>query len=222
MSLVQSLPTWQLDAFEPAISTETMFVHVHKLHKGYVDKLNAKFEGAGLLSVAPSRALANPEGFAGAQDEEFYRDMMGGNVAHTLFWKVLTPDPAHDARSLRLFRDFNLNERALKDAIVREGLSRFGSGWVWGVIDPRGGFQLYSTRNHDTPYMRRSMPLFCIDVWEHAYFLDRHGDRTAWLKAVCEFIDFRQIDGIYRAFLDGRNLIDEWCMSTARGNGGWR
>jgi Fe-Mn family superoxide dismutase len=219
MILTQSLPTWQLDAFEPAISTETMFVHVHKLHKGYVDKLNAKFAETGLLGVAPSRMLANPEGFVGAANEEFYRDMMGGNVTHTLFWKVISPTPLRDTRSLQLFRDFNLDEHAVKEAISREGLRRFGSGWVWGVIDPRGLFQMYSTRNHDTPYMRRSMPLFCVDVWEHAYFLDRHGDRAAWLKAICEFIDFQQIDEIYRAFLDGRNLIDEWCLPTSRANG---
>lgn len=222
MPLQQSLPAWSIDAFEPAISAETMFVHVHKLHKGYVDKLNTRFENTGILDIPPSRVLANPESFLGSLNEEFYRDMMGGNVTHTLFWKIITPAPQGDPSATQLFRDFNLDAQTLKSRIVKEGLQRFGSGWVWGAINPRGEFQMYSTRNHDTPYMRRSMPLFCVDVWEHAYFIDRHGDRAAWLDTVCDFIDYRQVDAIYKSFLGGKNLIDEWCMSHVRRNGSWR
>ena len=51
-TLKQCLPLWSLDSFEPHISTETMFVHVNQLHKGYVDKLNAKFSPR-VLSIPP-------------------------------------------------------------------------------------------------------------------------------------------------------------------------
>jgi len=60
--------------------------------------------------------------------------------------------------------------------------------------------------------MRKQTPLFCVDVWEHAYFLDRHGDRKAWLDIVCEFIDFNAINAVYQAHLQGHDLIDMWSL----------
>ena len=83
-TLKQCLPLWSLDSFEPHISTETMFVHVNQLHKGYVDKLNAKFSPR-VLSIPPSVILGDLNSYFDThEDREFYRNQMGGNVTHTL------------------------------------------------------------------------------------------------------------------------------------------
>ena len=105
---------------------------------------------------------------------------------------------------------------ALKKKIIESGLKRFGSGWVWGVLDPQKNFEfkLYSTRNHDTPYMRGHVPVFCVDVWEHAYFIDRHGNRKMWLEVICEFLDFDIIDQICQAqALEGFDPVDLWVLN---------
>jgi superoxide dismutase, Fe-Mn family len=210
--LFQNLPSWSVDSFEPLISSETMFVHVHKLHKGYVDKLNTRFKNSPILDIPPSEILSDIRGFLEPKDQDFYQDMMGGNVTHTLLWKILSPKPNPIKPTNRFVRDFNLNIENLKAQIKQEGLNRFGSGWVWGALDSQGNLKIYSTKNHDTPYMRRQTPLFCIDVWEHAYFLDRHGDRKVWLDIVCEFIDFGVIDMVYQASLRGEDLLDFWSL----------
>lgn len=210
--LTQNLPTWDIRDFEPHISVETMFVHVHKLHKGYVDKLNKRFGNSGLLSLDPSDVLRDLDGYLEDSDKEFYRNMMGGNVTHTLLWKCITPNPNPRYQS-QLLNDFGMSKSDIISKIKSEGLSRFGSGWVWGCIDPfRKTLKIYSTKNHDTPYMRKYVPLFCIDVWEHAYFLDDYGDRAKWLDAICEFIDWQAIDSIYNTFLDGQDPIDAWVL----------
>jgi len=206
--LTQSLPKWGLDAFEPYISAETMYVHVDKLHKGYVDKLNAQMPQY-VLSRKPSYVLKNLSSFLDKGQRDFYRDMMGGNVAHTLFWKSITPTP----RKTRFLRSISQRTDALKAKIVEEGLRQFGSGWVWGVITPERQFRLYSTRNHDTPYMRGHTPVFCVDVWEHAYFLDQHGDRKAWLENVCEFLDWDFIDRRISDALQGEDALNAWILS---------
>ena len=89
--LKQNLPHWNIQDFEPQISRETMNVHVNQLHKGYVDKLNKRFGGTQLLATPPSLVLQRLDGFLDTKDQTFYRNMMGGNVTHTLFWKVISP-----------------------------------------------------------------------------------------------------------------------------------
>lgn len=210
--LTQCLPSWSIDAFEPLISSETLFVHVHKLHKGYVDKLNRHFENSKILTIPPSEILSDIKGYLDSKDQDFYQDMMGGNVTHNLFWKIISPNPHRPNQNLPFFRDFKISPQALKAKIKQEGLARFGSGWVWGAIDSQGNLKIYSTKNHDTPYMRKQFPLFCIDVWEHAYFLDLHGDRKVWLDIICDKIDFDVINMIYTAHLQGSDLIDIWSL----------
>jgi len=187
LMLTQSLPTWDIRDFEPHISVETMFVHVHKLHKGYVDKLNKRFASSGLLSIDPSDILRDLDGYLEGSDKEFYRNMMGGNVTHTLLWKCITPNPNPRYQS-QLLNDFGMSKSDIISKIKSEGLSRFGSGWVWGCIDPfRKTLKIYSTKNHD-------------------------GDRAKWLDAICEFIDWQAIDSIYNTFLDGQDPIDAWVL----------
>ena len=210
--LKQNLPSWDIRDFEPHISSETMYVHVHQLHKGYVDKLNKRFSNTGLLEIEPSEVLRDLDGYLSGENKEFYRNMMGGNVTHTLLWKCLTPTPNPTYRS-QLLNDFGVHKSDIISKIKSEGLNRFGSGWVWGCIDPfRRTLKIYSTKNHDTPYMRKYIPLFCIDLWEHAYFLDDYGDRTKGLDIICQHIDWEVIDKIYQTFLNGQDPIDGWVL----------
>lgn len=208
-TLKQCLPLWGLDSFEPHISTETMFVHVNQLHKGYVNKLNAKFDSR-ILEIPPSVILSDLNSyFDNYEDREFYRNQMGGNVTHTLFWQIITPNP----------KPFPGNTKDLKKQIVDLGLKQFGSGWVWGCVNPKRNYELklYSTRNHDTPYMRGYIPIFCIDVWEHAYFLDKHGDRKAWLETICEYIDFHKIEQIMKSITHSNtDILDLWVLGKRR------
>ena len=208
--LIQKLPEWSIDAFEPHVSSETMYVHVHQLHKGYVDKLNSRFGHTSILEIPPSVILGDLKSYFDTfEDREFYRNQMGGNVTHTLFWQIINPNP----------KPFLADTSGIKQQIVELGLGQFGSGWVWGCIDPKRNneLKLYSTRNHDTPYMRGYIPIFCIDVWEHAYFLDRHGNRKAWLETICEYIDFHAIDRIMKASTQSNvDVLDLWVLGERR------
>jgi len=206
-------PVWSVNQFEPQISTITLDVHVNQLHQGYVDKLNKRFKDSGVLSIPPSRVLTDPDAYLSVDDKQFYIDQMGGNVTHTLFWKCITPQKQNPADS-KFLRTFGVSYDMLSKAIVSEGLKRFGSGWVWGALSKDKKLTIYSTKNHDTPYMRKQLPIFCVDVWEHAYFIDRFGNREAWLNCICQYLDFRNIDIFLDAHLRNIDILDSLVLGA--------
>jgi Fe-Mn family superoxide dismutase len=60
------------------------------------------------------------------------------------------------------------------------------------VVTKEGKLSVTSTPNQDNPLMDvaeiRGTPIFCIDVWEHAYYLKYQNKRadyiTAWFNLV--------------------------------------
>lgn len=214
--LTQCRPLWDISDFEPYISLTAMDVHVNKLHPGYIDKLNSKFGNTKLLSTPPSLVLNNLNAYVDFKDSKFYRNQMGGNVAHTLFWQVITPRVNNGLGRERL--PFGVTRGEVAEQIVKLGTSQFGSGWVWGFVNPRDNFKfgMTSLRDHDTPYMRGNIPIFCIDVWEHAYFLDYLNDRSMWLRLLCNFIDFDAISNFYYHITqDNTDLLDALVLGEA-------
>lgn len=214
--LVLPDPLWEFTDFEPEISHETLIVHLLQIHKKYVDKLNSW--GAlneGIIAIPPSEVLSNLYSYLDEKDKRFYVNNMGGHVSHTLFWSLLNKNPVTGLDSIEdcLFaQDFKLDSEGLKADIINNAMDFMGSGWLWVAIDSRGELRVYCTTIHNTPYMRKQLPLMCIDIWEHAYFLDSCSDRRQWLDSILKYIDFAIVDYIYRSYSDGLNVIDSWCM----------
>ena len=71
---------------------------------------------------------------------------------------------------------------ALKEAFKKTGLGRFGSGYVWLVLD---GDKLVvrDTLNAGNPLTDGQVPLLTADLWEHAYYIDHRNDRGKYLDA---------------------------------------
>ena len=64
-----------------------------------------------------------------------------------------------------------------KTAFETAGNTQFGSGWAW-LLWTAEGLKITKTGNADTPVTDASVvPLMCMDVWEHAYYLDYQNAR---------------------------------------------
>ncbi|MGD8702836.1 MAG: Fe-Mn family superoxide dismutase, partial [Desulfosarcina sp.] len=62
---------------------------------------------------------------------------------------------------------------------------QFGSGWVWLVLE-EGELAVVAGTNADTPLAHGLTPLFTVDVWEHAYYLDYQNRRVEFVTAVLD------------------------------------
>ena len=68
-------------------------------------------------------------------------------------------------------------------------MNRALPGWVWLCITKgQGNLIITQTNNEDNPLMTgvvetTSIPIFGIDLWEHAYFFQYKGDKESYVKA---------------------------------------
>ncbi len=167
------------DALEPVMSAETLEFHYEKHHKGYMTKLQAALEG-------------KPE--AEKSLEEIVKTSSGGvfnNAAqiwnHTFWWNSIKPNgggapPAGPVADL--VEAYGGWDKLRADLINQAG-AQFGSGWGWLVLSG-GALKVVTTSNADTPLTGSDKPLCCVDVWEHAYYIDHRNARPAFLEAFCD------------------------------------
>jgi superoxide dismutase, Fe-Mn family len=61
------------------------------------------------------------------------------------------------------------NLEGFQSAMTKTLLGLQGSGWGWLVKDSQG-LQIVTTKDQD-PVVGGEIPIFGIDMWEHAYYL---------------------------------------------------
>jgi Fe-Mn family superoxide dismutase len=134
------------------------------------------------------------------------RNNGGGHANHSLFWKILGPAAggapvgALGDDIAKTFGSF----AAFKEAVEAAGVTRFGSGWAWLVVN-QGKLQVCSTPNQDSPIMGKAaagcegQPIFGVDVWEHAYYLKYQNRRPDYLKAIWSVINWAEVAKNYAA-----------------------
>jgi Fe-Mn family superoxide dismutase len=178
------------EALEPLISATTLKTHHGKHHRGYVDKLNALTRNTDLtdssletiVKQSARRSAADPA--AGAI---FNNAAQAWN--HAFYWKSLRPrggSAPQGKLAALIARSFG-SHAAFSEAFKSAATSHFGSGWAWLVLGC-GALSIVTTANADTPIIRGQTPLLVIDVWEHAYYLDRQERRAAYVADVVDHL----------------------------------
>lgn len=173
----EKLP-YAFDALVPNISECTMHFHHDKHYMGYIDKLNKLLEEKPYMQDIPLETLTKME-------DDAIRNNAGGVYNHELYFRSLTPDYQKPAGRIaqQIEKDFGSLE-ALEKKLTEAGMGIIGSGWVWLVENQRGNLEILTTKNQDTINFDKYNPLMNIDVWEHAYYLDRQNRRDKYLNAV--------------------------------------
>ncbi|MBC2664330.1 superoxide dismutase [Novosphingobium flavum] len=169
------------DALSPAISSATLDVHHGKHHKAYVDKTNAATAGTALENAALEDIVA-----AARKDNPKLFNNAAQTWNHGFYWASLSPDKTAPAGELlaAIERDFGSVE-ALTKELASSGADHFASGWVW-LAEEGGKLVVVDTHDAETLADTGAKPLLVIDLWEHAYYVDRKNLRPDYLKAVLD------------------------------------
>lgn len=104
----------------------------------------------------------------------------GGHINHSLFWENLCPAKSADAKStsapslLKQIKATWGDEEKFREAYKTALLAIEGSGWGWLVKQETGiesRLTIITTRDQDPVVGSGQVPIFGVDMWEHAYYL---------------------------------------------------
>jgi len=171
------------DALEPHMSAETLDYHYGKHHRAYVNKTNALLEDKPELGDA-SLVQVVRDARRGGDAKLFNNAAQLWN--HSFFWQCLAPAKGQkpEGKLAHLIDDAFGSADAMLAKLNEEAVNHFASGWAWLVLD-RGTLRITSLHDADTPVAHDGMvPLFTLDVWEHAYYIDYRNERPKFADAV--------------------------------------
>ena len=169
------------DALAPHISAETLEFHHDKHHQAYVTNLNNLIKGTeyenldleAIVKKAPAGGVYN-------NSAQVWN--------HTFFWNCMKPNGGGEpsgalADAIKAkwgsYDDF-------KKAFQASAVGNFGSGWTWLVKKADGSVDIVNMGAAGTPLTTGDTALLCIDVWEHAYYIDYRNRRPDF---VATFLD---------------------------------
>jgi len=196
---VPPLP-YAFDALEPHIDARTMEIHHDKHHAAYVNNLNNALKDHPELAAKPVNELIADLSLIPENIRTAVRNNGGGHSNHTFFWEIMGPGKGGapvgtlaDAitKTFGGFEEFKAKFEA-------GGVGRFGSGFVWLIVNKQGALEIVSLPNQDSPIMDGNKPVLANDVWEHAYYLHYQNRRPDYLKAWWNVVNWDHAEQNYQ------------------------
>lgn len=182
MAIVLPPLPFEKEALQPYISAQTLEYHYGKHHNAYVVNLSNLIKDTELEHKSLEMIIL-------LTADDTSKAAVFNNAAqvwnHTFYWHSLTPNGGgvpKGAIASKIDSDFGSYENFAK-LFKEAALGQFGSGWAWLVLKD-GILSIMKTSNADTPIAHGIIPLLCIDVWEHAYYLDYKNARADYADNV--------------------------------------
>ncbi|KAK4658179.1 Superoxide dismutase [Mn], mitochondrial [Podospora pseudocomata] len=177
------------NALEPHISAQIMELHHSKHHQAYVTNLNNALR----LHVA---AVGAGDIASQIEMQQVIKFNGGGHINHSLFWKNLAPAESEETKPEAAKELVAAVEKTwgslddFKKAFSSTLLGIQGSGWGWLVKDSANGLRIVTTKDQD-PVVGQDVPVFGVDMWEHAYYLQYLNGKAAYVENIWNVINWK-------------------------------
>lgn len=189
---------YEYNALEPVVSREIMSLHHSKHHATYVNNLNAAEE-----KLAQAQAKGDIQTIISLAPALKFNG--GGHINHTIFWQNLSPNGGKPSEKLNkaIEQEFGSWEN-MKNQLAAASVGVQGSGWGWlGYNKQLKKLQIATCQNQDPLQATTGLvPLFGIDVWEHAYYLQYKNVRADYVKAIFDVANWQDVSSRYEKALN--------------------
>lgn len=173
------------------ISEETIEYHYNKHLNWYINKLNnliiwTEFENMSLDEIILNSQWDIYNNAAQTWNHIFYFNQFIKQSVFSLDLEI----------TKKIENDF-WNFENFKEEIIQKALSNFGSGWTWLVLNKDNSLEIINTSNADCSLNLWVKPIFVIDVWEHAYYIDYRNDRKTHVSKIFDIINWEELNKRY-------------------------
>lgn len=195
---MKTLP-YNYSGLEPIISTTTVNIHYNKHEKGYLDRLNKFLREAGYNGhYTIPEIILNIDKFP----IEYRGDILynaGGVVNHDLYWNSMGKLSLPSGKLLEKIVDVYGSYDSFKKKFIEEANKVIGSGYTFLVMDNKNNLNIINLSNQDSPLSYGYEPLFTIDLWEHAYYLDYQNRRADYINNFFSIVNFDEASKKYES-----------------------
>jgi Fe-Mn family superoxide dismutase len=164
------------DALIPHISAETFEYHYGKHHQAYVTNLNNLIPGTEFEKLSLEEIVKKASGGVYNNAAQVWN--------HTFFWSCMKPNgggaPTGALADAINKKWGNLDE--FKKTFQTSAVGNFGSGWTWLVKKADDSLEIVNMGAAGTPLTTGDKALLCVDVWEHAYYIDYRNLRPKFVE----------------------------------------
>jgi len=187
---------------EPFIDTHTVGLHYHKHQKNYLNQLNKLLNK---ICYDYKYSLNDLIYHMGEFPKDLQKDILynfGGVINHNLYFKSM--NPYRKQKPIGKFKTYLDKKYGNYDNFVNVfkemALKIRGSGYTFLVLKDND-LDIINVPNQETPLSLGYIPLFNVDMWEHAYYLTYKNEKSKYLDNFFEVADFSNAMEIFNESL---------------------
>ena len=187
------MPTlpYATNALEPVISEQTINFHYGKHLQNYVNTLTS------LVTDTEWADKSVEDIVKGAPDGPLFNNS-GQVLNHALYFSQFRSPRQNNQPEGRLLEAINTSFGSFenfKAQFTQAATTLFGSGWAWLAQQGDGKLVITKEANGGNPVRQGLKPIYGLDVWEHAYYLDFQNRRADHIAASWDIVDWDVVAG---------------------------
>ncbi len=189
---------------EPDIDRKVMYYHYDKHYLNYLRKLNEALKNSSGVKHQLEDIPKNIEDYP-LKDRGDILYNAGGVLNHNLYFLSMNPKRSNPKGNLlnKINIQYGNFENFRKDFMERAS-NLVGSGYTFLVSNDRGDLTIVNMINQETPLSYNLIPLFTIDLWEHAYYLQYKNDRNMYMNNFWNIANFDYASKKYEEIVNKR------------------
>lgn len=190
---------YNYEDLEPVLSKELVEIHHAKHHQTYINNYNNLYP-----SLEEAVKNGNHEKIIALGNAIKFN--AGSHINHSIYWKNLAPVkngggqvPGKDSNLRQHIEKTWGSVEKFQELFTNQTVAIQGSGWGWLIYDKTThSLQYKELPNQDPVCMfAGQVPLFTIDVWEHAYYISYKNVRANYVKDLWKIVNWKDIESRY-------------------------
>lgn len=184
---------------EPFIDTHTVGLHYHKHYKNYLNKLNELLVKNNYDYKYKLEELFYHINEFASEDRDNILFNLGGVINHNIYFLGMNfenMEKPNGKLGCYIENKYGSYEKFF-DIFKKKALELKGSGYTYLVLKGDGELDIVNIFNQDLPMMYGCVPLFNIDLWEHAYYINYENERVRYIDNFEKIADFAYANRIF-------------------------